>query len=277
MATDGDGHEHGLAHDLARMFGAPMARRRALGLAAAGGTIAAAALVGRRVPALAAAPGAGPGCVAFPEETAGPYPANGTRGRGAAPPDVLSTGDVIRSDIRSSFAGRGGRAGGVPVTLTLQLVGAGRGCTPLAGYAVYLWQCDAAGLYSLYTLPGENYLRGVQVTDGGGRVTFRTVFPGAYDGRFPHMHFELYRSVAKAAQHRRPLLTSQLAMPRGPAEAIYRSAAIYGDSAANMRGLDLASDYVFGDNQGSQMAAMIPVMTGSAATGYVATAVVGVA
>jgi len=271
-----DDHDQGLAHDLARMFGAPATRRRALGLVAAGGTVAA-ALIGRRSPVLAAEPAGGARCIAFPQETAGPYPANGSRGRGTAPPDVLSTSGIVRSDIRPSFAGPTGRAGGVPVTLRLQLVSSARGCSPLAGHAVYLWQCDAAGLYSLYTAPSENYLRGVQATDGNGRVTFRTIFPAAYDGRFPHMHFELYRSVAEAARHARPMLTSQLAMPRDIAQAVFRAAPIYGDSAANMSGLDIASDYVFGNNRSVEMAAMTPVMTGSAATGYVATAIVGVA
>ena len=32
----------------------------------------------------------------------------------------------------------------------------------------------------------ENYLRGVQETDAEGRVEFRTIFPAAYSGRWPH-------------------------------------------------------------------------------------------
>jgi protocatechuate 3,4-dioxygenase beta subunit len=277
MRGGDDDHDHGLAHDLARMLEQPLPRRRALGLIAASGTIAAAGLVGRMAPAVAARPGRTGTCLAFPEETAGPFPANGSRGFGGTPPDVLGTSGIIRSDIRSSFAGRSGRAAGVPVTLTLQLARSGRGCAALAGHAVYLWQCDAAGRYSLYTVPGENYLRGVQATDGQGRATFRTIFPAAYDGRFPHMHFEVYRSLAEAARHGRPLLTSQLAMPREIARTIYRTADVYGASEANLRGLDPATDYVFGDNDGSEMMAMTVAMTGSVAAGYTATAVVGVA
>jgi protocatechuate 3,4-dioxygenase beta subunit len=280
-AGDRHGHDHdhdqGLAHDLARLLEAPLERRRCLGLIAAGGTIAAAGLAGRMVPAAAAGPGGGSRCVAFPEETAGPFPANGSRGWSGSPPDVLGLSGIVRRDIRSSFAGRRGRAAGVPVTLTLHLAGSGRGCAPLAGHAVYLWQCDAAGRYSLYTVPSENYLRGVQATDGQGRATFQTIFPAAYDGRFPHMHFQVYRSIAEAGRHGRPLLTSQLAMPRATADAVYRGAGVYGASAANLRTMDIATDYVFGDNDKGEMAAMTLAMTGSVATGYAATAVVGVA
>jgi hypothetical protein len=123
----------------------------------------------------------------------------------------------------------------------------------------------------------KNHLRGVQATDGQGRATFRTIFPAAYDGRFPHMHIEIYRSLAEAAGHKRPLLTSQLAMPRAVAETVYRNAGMYGASGVNLRDLDFASDYVFRDNDPREMAAMTVAMTGSVATGYAAKAVVGVA
>ena len=79
------------------------------------------------------------------------------------------------------------------------------GGTPLAGAAVYLWHCDLAGRYSLYDeeVADENYLRGVQESDADGKVTFKTIFPAAYMGRWPHMHFEVYESLdaATAARH----------------------------------------------------------------------------
>ena len=45
------------------------------------------------------------------------------------------------------------------------------------GAAVYLWHCDRDGLYSLYTVPDQNYLRGVQAADASGEVTFTSIFP----------------------------------------------------------------------------------------------------
>ena len=92
-------------------------------------------------------------------------------------------------------------ADGVPTTVELTLLDVAGGGTPLAGAAVYLWHCDMAGRYSLYDqeVTGENYLRGVQEADGEGKLAFETIFPAAYQGRWPHMHFEVYESLDAAA------------------------------------------------------------------------------
>ena len=44
----------------------------------------------------------------------------------------------------------------------------------------------------------ENYLRGVQESDVDGVLRFETIFPGCYPGRWPHIHFEVYPSLADA-------------------------------------------------------------------------------
>ena len=83
---------------------------------------------------------------------------------------------IVRSDIRSSFGSSTTTAPGVPLTITLKVVdqtGAAQ-----AGHAVYLWHCDRDGKYSLYTVPNENYLRGVQETAADGTVTFTIDLPG---------------------------------------------------------------------------------------------------
>src|SRR5690606_11040586 len=121
-------------------------------------------------------------------------PADGTNGR-PRPINVLAMDGVVRRDIRSSFAGMSGRAEGVPLELELRLARAGASCAPLAGHAVYLWQNDAAGAYSLYNLPDENYLRGLQTADGNGRLAFTSIVPGCYGGRYPHCHFEVFESA----------------------------------------------------------------------------------
>ncbi len=98
-------------------------------------------------------------CSPIPEETAGPFPGNGSNG-----PNVLTESGVVRREITSSFGSAAGVAKGVPTTVRLTLLGAGDGCTPLRGAAVHLWHCDREGRYSLYPdgVAGENYLRGVQ-------------------------------------------------------------------------------------------------------------------
>src|SRR5262249_22420946 len=127
-------------------------------------------------------------CAKIPEETAGPYPGDSSNG-----PNVLNQTGVVRSDIRSSFAGLSGTAAGIPLTIALTIVSATT-CAPLANYAVYLWHCDRAGLYSLYSAgaTNQNYLRGVQSADSNGVVNFTSIFPACYAGRWPHIHFEVY-------------------------------------------------------------------------------------
>ena len=122
--------------------------------------------------------GTGSACSRIPEETAGPYPANGSNG-----PTVLSATGVVRNDIRSSFAGLSGVAAGVQLTIKLTIVSSST-CAPLAGRAVYLWHCDALGRYSLYSsgATNQNYLRGVQEADANGNVSFTSIYPGGYTG-----------------------------------------------------------------------------------------------
>ena len=145
-----------------------------------------------------------------PEETAGPYPGDGSNG-----PNVLSQSGIVRSDIRSSFGGSSGTADGVGLTIALTLVSAST-CQPLAGYAVYLWQCDRQGRYSLYTAgaTSQNYLRGVQPVESSGRVSFTSIFPACYMGRWPHIHFEVYPSLSGATSASNKVATSQIALPK---------------------------------------------------------------
>ena len=71
-------------------------------------------------------------CSRVPQETAGPFPGDGSNG-----PTVLSSTGVVRNDIRSSFAGMSGTAAGVPLTIQLTIVSATT-CSPLAGRASHL-------------------------------------------------------------------------------------------------------------------------------------------
>jgi protocatechuate 3,4-dioxygenase beta subunit len=205
-------------------------------------------------------------CGAIPEETGGPYPGDGSNG-----PNVLTDSGIVRSDIRTSFGSMNGTAEGVPLTVKLTLVNAAADCATLAGYAIYLWHCDRDGHYSLYTVADENYLRGVQVTDAEGTVTFTSIFPAAYSGRWPHIHFEIYPTLEKAQAASGKVRTSQLALPQAACSEVYATAG-YEQSVTNLAQTSLTSDMVFSDGVDLQMAAV----TGNVADGYVATLTVGV-
>jgi hypothetical protein len=251
-------HGEGLAHDLRRM--AALASRRDM-LRLMGGAVAGATLI----PLIGCGdssddPDGGNGaCDAIPEETGGPYPGDGTNG-----PNVLNQSGIVRSDIRSSFGAMSGTASGVMMNVTLTILDSkSSSCAPLAGHAVYLWHCTLDGKYSLYTEANQNYLRGVQETDANGQVTFTSIYPGCYSGRWPHIHFEVFSSLSNALAGTGKLKTSQLAMPKGASDTVYASAG-YSASVSNFASITLASDNVFSD--GSTLET--PTATGSVASGY---------
>jgi len=199
-------------------------------------------------------------CTPLPEETAGPYPGDGSNG-----PDVLGESGVVRSDITTSFAGMSGTAGGVPLTIKMRVLDVAAGCTPKAGAAVYLWHCTREGGYSLYSrgVTDQNYLRGVQEADSDGWVTFTSIVPACYDGRWPHIHFEVYDTLADASSVRNKVATSQMALPKDMCETVYATDG-YEDSVSNLSSVSLTSDMVFRDGFTSQL----PTVTGSVADGY---------
>ncbi len=209
------------------------------------------------------------GLTEIPDETAGPYPGDGSNG-----PDVLEQSGIVRRDIRSSFGTSTTTAAGIPLAFTLKLVDMAKGNVPYAGAAVYAWHCDQQGRYSMYSsgVTGENYLRGVQVAGADGTVTFASVFPGCYDGRWPHIHFEVYPDQAAITDAKNAVATSQLALPKETCEAVYATPG-YGSSVANLARTSLASDNVFGNDGGRTQLA---TMSGSTSAGYQAVLTVGV-
>ena len=210
-------HEHdlGLAHDLnvlsrRRIFQlAGVAGASALVAACAGGTSKQASRSASTTTTAGTADAAS--CTAAaPAETAGPYPGDGSNG-----PNVLIESGVVRSDIRPSFGTYSGVAEGVPTTINLTLKDTTKNCAAGTGMAVYIWHCDRAGDYSLYSQDAidQNYLRGVQVADQNGRVSFTSIFPACYAGRWPHIHFEVFDSLESAVAGDNARLTSQIALP----------------------------------------------------------------
>jgi protocatechuate 3,4-dioxygenase beta subunit len=291
-------HDQGLSHDLGMIEQLRIGRRRALFLLGSAGTTALLASCGGEsgsststttiatptpsptpTPAPTATPTPTPSgtCTVPATETNGPYPADGTNTAPGLTSNALTYSGITRSDIRSSFAGSSTAvAAGVQVDITLTLVDANNGCVPLVGYAVYIWHCDKDGKYSLYDLPNESYLRGVQVTDANGQLKFTTIFPGCYSGRYPHIHFEVFSSAANATGGRFARLISQFAMPATQCAAVYATSA-YATSLTNYSRTSLSSDGIFSDNSTAQMAVMTLTMSGSVTAGYTATSTIGIA
>lgn len=204
----------------------------------------------------------------IPQETNGPYPADGTNGV-----DVLNQSGIVRSDIRSSLDG-GATAEGVPLTFTFTLSDLANGNAAYAGAAVYVWHCDADGLYSMYSdaVIDETYLRGIQVADAQGQVTFTTIVPGCYTGRWTHIHFEVYPDAASATNVSNQIATSQVAFPQDMLDAVY-ALDTYPGSARNLAQIgSLSNDNVFSDGWDLEMG----TFTGDTSTGYVGTLAVAI-
>lgn len=209
----------------------------------------------------------------IPEETQGPYPADGSNASNQTL-NVLDDAGIVRKDITSSLS-TGNTAQGTPLSVTLKLSNTSGTCSSLEGYAVYIWHCNAQGEYSLYGqgITNEDYLRGVQVTNSNGEVTFTTIFPGCYSGRWPHIHFEIYPSLNVATNASNKIKTSQLALPEATCNTVYTSDSNYTDSIGNLSRITLSSDNVFGEDSG---VLQIATITGDISSGLTATLNVGV-
>ncbi|HMY41213.1 MAG TPA: intradiol ring-cleavage dioxygenase, partial [Marinagarivorans sp.] len=177
-------------------------------------------------------------CVLIPQETIGPYPLSA----------ILSNSAMVRRDVTEGKSG-------VPLRLTFKLVNTQQGCNSFPYASVYIWHCDKDGVYSGYSQPGANtvgqtFLRGIQDTDANGEVTFNTIFPGWYNGRVTHIHFQifLYNNLSGNG-----VAISQLAFPDNVVRAVYNSP-LY--SARGQNSLSLSADNVFSDGTQYQMASI---------------------
>ncbi len=275
-------HDRGLLYDLGTLN-----RRKALGLFGGLGAVAALAACGTSAATSSgsaasstssgttssgtssASTTSGSGTLTeVPDETAGPYPGDGSNGV-----DVLDDSGIVRADIRSSFGTSTTTAQGVPLTVQLTVRDPSTGAAK-AGAAVYIWHCDRDGSYSMYasSLKNENYLRGVQVADANGTVTFTSIFPACYSGRWPHIHFEVYANAADATSSGPIVKTSQIALPAETCAAVYATTG-YSTSVRNLSQVSLARDMVFGNDSGIHQ---IASMSGDVSSGFTAALTVGV-
>lgn len=191
-------------------------------------------------------------CVLIPEETAGPYPLFN---------DISSAAAYQREDITEGSPG-------VPMRLTLQIVGVSSACAPITTAMVYAWHCDANGYYSGYDNAGydarvQTFLRGVQTCDSNGEVSFLTIYPGWYTGRATHIHFRVYLGLDLQA-------TSQIAFPDGISDAVH----VMAPYAKGVNSTRAAADGIFADGFDYQLAT---VTQDSTIGGYHAKLIVGIA
>jgi protocatechuate 3,4-dioxygenase beta subunit len=116
------------------------------------------------------------------------------------------TNDVpVRSDVSEGVVG-------LPLRLSLRIVEA-ETCKPIEGADVEIWHVNVQGAYSgqaarmcndgAAAAQAAHFLRGRQVTDGDGVVSFLSVYPGWYSGRTVHVHMRILVGA-------RELLVSQL-------------------------------------------------------------------
>ncbi len=170
-------------------------------------------------------------CTLIPSETSGPFPL-----------DLSANPFYFRQDVRENRTG-------VKLNLKLKVIGVNN-CQPMANLRVNIWQCDKDGNYSGYqTQTGLTYLRGYQMTDVHGEVNFVTVFPGWYNGRICHIHFQIFVSSVYAA-------VSQLTFPIATKNAIYAN-----NSGLYTKGPDplgYNQDNIFSDGYALQLATLTP-------------------
>jgi protocatechuate 3,4-dioxygenase beta subunit len=139
--------------------------------------------------------------------------------------DLEKSDDVslVRQDIRGRY--NEDAEPGVEMQLHLRILDStSTSCNekPLAGVDVYIWHTDAQGYYSGFGTRGgtdeqkpdtpyagspsttqldnsDRFLRGVQTTDADGVVSFRSIFPGWYNGRALHIHFVAFKQGSMSA------------------------------------------------------------------------------
>ena len=197
-------------------------------------------------------------CTLTATETDGPYPLYA----------ILTNSILTREDITEGKTG-------VPLTLTITLQDLSDGCTPISGAGIYIWHCDKDGIYSGYansTNAGSTtttFLRGVQVTDTNGQVTFTTIYPGWYAGRITHIHAQVYLNDSLVSGT--AIATTQLAFPIDITTAVYGSS-LY-TKGQNTSVTSFSADNVFSDGTSTEMLSL----TGDTTNGYAATMTISIA
>ncbi|WP_263375491.1 Ig-like domain repeat protein [Granulicella aggregans] len=175
-----------------------------------------------------------------------------------------------RSDILSDIAGTNTQSG-VPFSLTLYVYDAKNSCAALQNVQVDIWHCNAAGVYSGiqsstngngtdYT--SQSWLRGYQLTDSTGKVSFTTILPGWYTGRTTHIHIRFrstYDSSADGSTN-----TAQLFFDQTFVDTLDTTVSPYSSEGRNS--VTNAGDSIYTAEGGTTLLSL----SGSASAGYTA-------
>jgi protocatechuate 3,4-dioxygenase beta subunit len=152
-------------------------------------------------------------CEVSPKETKGPFPNK-------------TPSDYVRENII-------GDRKGIALLMTLTIRNKNNGCKPYPNALVDVWHCDSQGNYSEYgggNISNKHFLRGRQITDLNGQVSFISIFPGYYRGRAPHIHVEVLNEVNKS------VLVTQMAFPEDICDTVYATDNYQGtEYISNMR------------------------------------------
>ena len=206
----------------------------------------------------------------MPDETGGPYPGDGSNG-----PNVLDDSGIVRSDITQQLRLLDDQGAGRP---------ADRSTSPSPTRATATPPCPAppstcgtaTGTASTRSTPRASRTRttcaACRRPTRSGTATFTSIFPAAYSGRWPHIHFEVYQSLDQATSSGQIVKTSQIALPEAACAEVYATSG-YEASVANLAQTSLTSDNVFGNDGGIYQLATV---TGNATDGYVANLTIGV-
>jgi protocatechuate 3,4-dioxygenase beta subunit len=190
-------------------------------------------------------------CSATDAETEGPFP-------------TKSPSTLVKTDIRSDRTG-------VAFTITITIQDKNNSCAALEGAYVDIWHCDKDGYYSEYggtsmqtvDYTAVHFLRGRQVTNSDGQVSFVSIFPGWYQSRATHIHVHIYSASGSS------LLVTQIGFPESSNSAVVLvNASTANGYTKGMSGYTYnASDSVFTDSIDNEIA----TVTGSVADGYALT------
>ncbi len=107
---------------------------------------------------------------------------------------------------------------------------------------------------------GKKFLRGYQVTDADGKVSFTTIYPGWYPGRAVHVHFKVRSTAGARSMHE---LTSQWFFDESLTDEVH-SRPPY--AAQGRRRTLNERDGIFRDGGSQLILAVVPVASGYAAT-----------
>ena len=143
---------------------------------------------------------------------------------------------------------------GVPLEMQITIINS-KTCKPIKHAAVDIWHCNASGIYSDISSEqtlGKTYLRGVQLTDKHGQVSFKSIFPGHYAGRTTHIHARLHIN-ARDSKHKliggHICHTGQVFPPEAVYREVYKLKPYNAETAAIVTH---AGDRVWSQQHGSQ-------------------------